>query len=188
MVGSLGAGLLAAVLGPLAPANTVFFVARAPDGHGARVQITAVLDAPLEDVHAIVVNFPGYTQWFPTLQSVQPRATAGEYDAVFRLPWPLRTVRERLAIVSEPLPGALVVRWNQIEGDFARDEGRWTLRAADGGRTTVHYESFLQFRRWVPTWMVARAERRFAPQILKSIEARAQEHARGRREAARAAR
>src|SRR5262249_54204601 len=158
---------------PLAPASTLVSVRRAPDGHGAQVHVSAVLDAPIEDVQAVIGNFPGYPEWFPTLQSVHRRAP-GQFDAVFRLPWPLKTVRERLAFATEQLAGAIVIRWHQIEGDFARDEGRWTLRAVDGGRTALRYDSLLQFRRWVPVWLIARAERRVAPQLLSTIEARAQ--------------
>jgi len=67
-----------------------------------------------------------------------------------------------------------VVRWRHLEGDFARNEGAWRLRALDGRRTLVRYDAVVQFRRWVPSWLIARAQRRGAQQLLRSLEERAQ--------------
>ena len=78
--------------------------------------------------------------------------------------------------------------WRQLDGDFARNEGTWTLRSAGPNRTVVRYDNVVQFRRWVPGWLIARAERRVAPQMIAAIQQRAIDHARARALAARAAR
>jgi ribosome-associated toxin RatA of RatAB toxin-antitoxin module len=187
MVPSLGAGILVAVLGPFAPADGLVSVGRAEEGRGCHIAVSAVIEAPLEDVHAVVAEFARYSEWFPTMRS-STRTASGEYEVAFRLPWPLKNVRERLTVVDEVGPGSATIRWRQIDGDFGRNEGAWTLRSIGNNRTAVQYDNVVQFRRWVPTWLIARAERRVAPQMITEIGRRANERARARMPAARASR
>jgi len=174
---ALAAGVVVAALG----------VGNATDGHGCHIAMTAVVEAPMEDVHAVVAELARYSEWFPMMRS-SARLRDGEYEVWLRLPWPLKNVRERVAVVDEAGAGAASVRWRQLDGDFARDEGSWRLRSVGVARTEVRYESVVQFRRWVPAWMMARAERRWAPLMMGAIERRANERAAARRREARAAR
>ena len=176
MSASLATGLLVAAMGPLAAADSLVGVGRAQDGRGCHIQVSAVIEAPIEDVHAIVGELARYSEWFPTVQR-SARNADGRYEVWFRLPWPLKNVRERLDVADETSGEQASVRWRQLDGDFARNEGSWSLRRLGPGRTAVRYDNVVQFRRWVPAWLIARAERRVAPQMIGAIERRAQERA-----------
>ena len=174
---TLATGLVVAALG----------VGHAADGRGCHIEMSAVIEAPLEDVHAVVAELARYSEWFPTMHS-SARLREREYEIWFRLPWPLKNVRERIEVADETHAGGASVRWRQLDGDFARNEGSWSLRRVGPARTEVRYDNVVQFRRWVPAWMIARAERRLAPQMVGAIERRANERAAARRQAASAAR
>jgi ribosome-associated toxin RatA of RatAB toxin-antitoxin module len=187
MTSSFSAGLIVAALGPFAAGDGVIGVGRAADGRGCHIQVSAVIEAPIEDVHAVVGELARYCEWFPTVRS-STRTAEGEYEVWFRLPWPLKNVRERLTVADETARDGAVVRWRQLDGDFARNEGSWTLRSLGPNRTAVRYDNVVQFRRWVPAWLIARAERRVAPQMIGAIERRANDRAEVRRALARAGR
>jgi ribosome-associated toxin RatA of RatAB toxin-antitoxin module len=170
-------GLVVAALG----------VGHPTDGRGCHIEMSAVIEAPLEDVHAVVAELARYSEWFPTMRS-SARVGERQYEIGFRLPWPLKNVRERIEVADETRAGGATVRWRQLDGDFVRNEGSWTMRSIGPARTEVRYDNVVQFRRWVPAWMIARAERRLAPQMVGAIERRANERAAARRQAASAAR
>jgi len=172
MAMSASTGLLLAALGPFAP-DAVVTVGKAADGHGAEIRLEAIMAAPIDDVYAVVADIAKYPQWFPTLSRVQTRP-GGEVDAVFRFPWPLRTMRQRFLFSHDRTRDHGAVRWHQLDGDFARNEGGWRLRATADGRTRVAYDAVVQFRRWVPGWLIARAQRRAGTQLMHAVEARAQ--------------
>jgi ribosome-associated toxin RatA of RatAB toxin-antitoxin module len=176
MAPTLGAALLVAALGPFAPARGVVAVGRAADGRGCHIEVSAIIEAPLEDVRAVVAEFARYSDWFPTMRS-SARESQAVYEVSFRLPWPIRNVRERLAVVEEQRGPTTIIHWRQLDGDFARNEGSWTLQSAGASRTAVRYDNVVQFRRWVPAWLIARAEHRVAPQMIEAIEKRANERA-----------
>jgi ribosome-associated toxin RatA of RatAB toxin-antitoxin module len=184
MTMSASAGVLLAALGPLAP-NAAITVGKAADGRGVAARLEAVVAAPLDDVQAVVGDFARYPEWFPGLTRMQLRG-AGEIEATFRFPWPLRTMRERLVVARERSRDRAQVRWAQLDGDFARIEGAWHLRTVDKGRTRVVYSAAVQLRRWIPGWLIARAQRRAATQLMLSLETRAQslQRARAQRRAA----
>jgi ribosome-associated toxin RatA of RatAB toxin-antitoxin module len=161
---------LVAVLG--APANLVA-VSRATDGHGTEIHIEGTVEAPAWAVETVLRDIGRYPEWFPSMRAAQP-ISSGVYDAVFSLPWPLHTVYERIQFRRVVVPRAVIIQWRQVSGDFVRDEGRWTLTALDANRTAVRYDAVVQFRHWVPTWLIRHAERRAAPRILVSIQERAQ--------------
>ena len=175
---AFSAGVLIAALGPFAPANLVS-VGRPADGRGCHLAVAAEIDAPIEDVRAVVADFGRYGEWFPAMHSAVRKASA-EYEMQLRLPWPLKHVRERIQVAEERFGDTIVVRWRQLDGDFARNEGSWTLRSLGANRTAVRYDNVVQFRRWVPAWLIARAERRVAPQMLAAIQRRADERVRNR--------
>lgn len=184
---AFGAGLVFAALGPFAPADGLVSVTRPAEGRGCHIQVAAIIEAPIEDVHAVVAELGRYNEWFPSVRS-SARRTDSEYELWFRLPWPLRNVRERVVVADEANAEAAVVRWRHLDGDFARNEGSWRLRSLGANRTAVRYDNVVQFRRWVPAWLLARAERRVAPQMIRAIEDRANQRARGRATNARASR
>jgi ribosome-associated toxin RatA of RatAB toxin-antitoxin module len=172
MAMSATTGLLLAALGPFAP-DAVVSVGRTVDGHGAEMRMETVIAAPIDDVYAVVADVAKYPQWFPTLSRVQTHPS-GEVDAVFRFPWPLKTMRQRFLISRVRGHDHGAVTWQQLDGDFARNEGAWRLRATADGRTRLAYDAVVQFRRWVPGWLIARAQRRAAAQLMHAVEARAQ--------------
>ena len=184
MAPSLGTAVLVAALGPLAAASGVS-VARADGGRACHFTVNAVIDAPLEDVHAVVAEFARYSEWFPTMRS-STRTSNSEYEVWFRLPWPIKNVRGRITVVDDINATGATIRWRQLDGDFGRNEGTWTLRSVGSNRTAIQYDNVVQFRRWVPHWLVTRAERRVAPQMIAAIQARANDRARSRQPTARA--
>lgn len=156
---------------PLAPFGAVA-VERASDGGGVSIQITGTVDAPIRDVEAVLLDVRGYVDWFPNVQTVHPQ-DGGAFEATFRMPWPLRNIRETLRLERWSAGKRVAIHWSQVRGDFARDEGAWLLRGRGPSRTEVRYVALLQFRRWIPHWLIRRAERRGAPRLLGALEERA---------------
>jgi ribosome-associated toxin RatA of RatAB toxin-antitoxin module len=185
VVPSVGTAVLVAALGPLGAASGLVGVARADEGRACHLAVSAVIDAPLDDVHAVVAEFARYSEWFPAMRS-STRMSNGEYEVAFRLPWPLKNVRGRINVVDVIDATGATIRWRQVDGDFGQNEGTWTLRSVGSNRTSVQYDNVVQFRRWVPKWLVARAQRRLAPQMIAAIQSRANEQARRRQPTARA--
>src|SRR4051812_19846859 len=124
MASTLGTAIVVAALGPLAAANGLVGVARAGDGRACHFAVSAVIDAPLEDVHAVVAEFARYSEWFPTMRS-STRMSNGEYEVSFRLPWPVKNVRGRISVVDDLDAAGATIRWRQVDGDFGRNEGTW---------------------------------------------------------------
>jgi ribosome-associated toxin RatA of RatAB toxin-antitoxin module len=150
-------------------------VGRAPDGRGARVEVSAIVDAPLAAVEAVLLDLEHYPSWFPGMNAAR-LASPRVLDALFQLPWPLKTIRERIVFERRRVGGVggqIEVSWRQDTGDFARDEGRWVLTALSNKRTAIRYEALLGFRRWVPNWLLRKAERRTAPKMMNALEQRA---------------
>src|SRR5438270_10146958 len=88
---TLATGVVVAALG----------VGHAADaGGGCHIEMRAVVEAPLEDVHAVVAEMGRYSEWFPTMHS-SARVREGEYEVRFRLPWPLKNVRERIRVADD---------------------------------------------------------------------------------------
>ena len=181
MAPTLGARILVAAFA----ANSLVGVARADESRACHIAVNAVIDAPLEDVHAVVAEFARYSEWFPTMRS-STRTSNSEYEMAFRLPWPLKNVRGRISVTDDLDATGAIIRWRQLDGDFGRNEGTWTLRSLGSNRTAIQYDNVVQFRRWVPHWLVARAQRRVAPQMIAAIQSRANERARSRQPTARA--
>lgn len=152
---------------------TLVAVVSSAEGHATRLQMEGTIEAPLSAVESVVTDVKRYPDWFPGMRTAAP-ASAQVYDTVFHLPWPLKTLRNRIAIVQTTAGNAVVVRWRQVDGDFVRNEGQWTLVPIDATHTAIRYEMVVQFQKWVPGWMVRRAERRSAPRMLDAVEHRAQ--------------
>src|SRR5437763_7928214 len=115
MAVTLATGLVVAALGVGHPA----------DGRGCHIEVSAVIEAPIEDVHAVVAELARYSEWFPTMRS-SARVAERQYEVAFRLPWPLKNVRERIEVTDETRAGEARVRWRQLDGDFVRNEGSWS--------------------------------------------------------------
>jgi hypothetical protein len=55
-----------------------------------------------------------------------------------------------------------------VRGDLRRDEGSWTL-VPRGTRTEVSYRFTFQLHRWVPPFLVQKAQRKVGPRLLRNL-------------------
>jgi hypothetical protein len=145
-------------------------VERAPDGHGAAVQLEGVVDAPLRDVEATLLAADQYPRWFPSLLEVRASDPNAPIETTIWMPWPLRNAHETIRLERRRIRHGVVVSWRHVRGDFVRDDGSWTLIARGPSRTAVRYAAIIQLRQWTPTWLIRRIERRGAPRLMRALE------------------
>lgn len=111
------------------------------------VRTSVVIDAPPKAVWAVLEDLDSHVDWMAdaaaiTFTSDRRRGVGTRFDCETRI-GPLRTL-DRMT-VTEWSPGrAMGVRHEGIVGGT----GRFTLRRARGGRTTVTWKEALRFPRW----------------------------------------
>lgn len=115
------------------------------DAAGALEMATAatVIDAPPDRVAATMLAFAEYPAFMPQVEKAEvvsrdPASVVVDFTLKFELGALAKRVRYRLHY--ELVPGG-EVRFRMVQGDLARNDGGWTLRAIDGGRRTILFYS-----------------------------------------------
>jgi ribosome-associated toxin RatA of RatAB toxin-antitoxin module len=100
---------------------------------------TAEIDAPLEEVWALVEDVAKAPQWQGGLKAIdvlerddQGRALLCETESDAKV----RTVK---SIVRFEYDGPTALRWTQVKGDLKSVDGRWDLEELGDGRTRATY-------------------------------------------------
>jgi len=101
---------------------------------------TADIDAPLDEVWALVADVERAPEWQGGLKGMhgrerdqEDRATLCEAETDAKV----RTVKSIVRFRYDEAPHAL--RWSQEKGDLKSVEGSWELEDLDGGRTRATY-------------------------------------------------
>lgn len=100
---------------------------------------TAEIDAPIEEVWALVEDVEKAPDWQGGLNAIdvlerddQGRPTLCETESDAK-------VRSVKSIVRFEYDGPEALRWTQVKGDLKAVDGRWDLEDLDDGRTRATY-------------------------------------------------
>jgi hypothetical protein len=136
-----------------------------------RVEFRGVIAAPLQAVEETVGDMLTYPDWVPVIRRAFV-ADGGTVETHLKLPWPIGELHELVRMRRQPLGrGAVVLTWEQVRGDLARDEGVWRLVPLGRSLTEVTYSATFQLRHWIPAVLIHAAERRAAPKLFRNLAA-----------------
>ncbi len=112
--------------------------------------LRAVVDAPLEDIVAALLNFESYPQWQAIMKActVLERDDEGRGSVVeFRVDAKVRTVRY-VSRYAYDLPSGF--SWDLVSGDLKRNSGRYAFAAREDGGTDVTIAIYFEAGFFVP--------------------------------------
>jgi coenzyme Q-binding protein COQ10 len=143
----------------------------------ANVTKEVLIEAPVEKVYDIVVDYPRYPEFVPGIRASRVREANGEKHVEYELDLGVRKVRYVLRM-SETRPTR--VSWSLVSGEMMKvSNGSWDL-AADGGNTRALYTVEIQISRppLVPQMIVDRVSDELTriqlPKTLEAFKARAE--------------
>lgn len=141
-------------------------------GRPAYGKMVGIVDVPVQQVFAIVMDCEGTGGWFPDLEDTHLVAAdrcAGTTD----LPWP---ITDRTWEIDLSASGVGTETWEAGfayvpgSGNLAEMQGRYLLEATEDGRTRVTYEAWIDLGFWIPEPLVSWATKRVLPGVLEGIE------------------
>ena len=152
-------------------------IARAERGDLIRMEIVAVIDAPLEDVWRVVWDFGSAADWVPDMVSTEVVERGNGWftaDAITGLPFPLRDRSYRLRVARHPMSGDVrASHWENEtgHGNINVLRGFWVVEPwqDDPARTLARQVTWMDFGLIVPDGMVARAARRELPATMEAL-------------------
>ena len=103
-----------------------------------RVQREVIIDAPVERMFALIMDFDRYPQFVPGVKACRPKAPApdGSIDAEYEVDVGVRTIRYVLR--HRPVPPTALT-WSLVSGEWMKVlNGAWELADA-GGKTRARY-------------------------------------------------
>lgn len=133
------------------------------------------IDAPVDDVFAILVEFERYPEWVTDLKQtsvVQRDDTGRAVEVEFRAAAMGRSTKYRLGYDYTGAPNRLV--WFLVSGDIERElGGSYELKPlADGRRTALRYELEIDIIIPIPGFVKRRAESRIVKAALEDLKQR----------------
>ncbi len=136
-----------------------------------------VIDAPVEHVYEIIVDYERYPEFVPGIRKCRVRDVGGEKHVEYELDVGVKRLRYVLRH-EEQRPRK--VSWSLVSGDMMKvSNGSWEL-SADGGRTRAVYSVEIRIARppLVPQALVDRVSdeltRNQLPKTLEAFKARAE--------------
>jgi ribosome-associated toxin RatA of RatAB toxin-antitoxin module len=144
-----------------------------------KVMREVMVEAPVERLFALVMDFERYPEFVPGVKACRPKAPApdGSIDAEYEVDVGVKTIRYVLRHIPSP-PTALT--WSLVSGDWMRVlNGSWELADA-GGRTRARYAIDVQVSKpaLVPQSVVDRISDELAKvqlhRVLDAFKARAE--------------
>ena len=145
--------------------------------------VIGVLEAPAEQILAIVDDFGSYTEFMPDSAVSEVVGTDGEYrlcHGVTDTPWPVEDREYTLRVTSGPqtVDGmeVLVNTWTYVpdSGNIANTEGYWILVpwGDDGTSTLVRYFTIADMGIPLPEFLVTWASEDMLPGYLEALRGR----------------
>ena len=133
---------------------------------------SVVIDAPLERVFDIIVDYDRYAEFLPEVKEVRSADRRGNevdvhygIDLVKRIHYTLHMVEER--------PRS--VRWSFVRGELMRDnKGSWTLEPTPDGKTRATYSIEVGVGPLVPRSIVNALVDQSLPKMLEAFKKRAE--------------
>jgi carbon monoxide dehydrogenase subunit G len=100
---------------------------------------TAEIDAPIDEVWAIVADVETAPQWQGGLDGLRALERDGEDRATLCETESDIKVRKVKSIVRFTYSGPTLLSWSQEKGELKSVDGRWELEDLGGGRTRATY-------------------------------------------------
>ena len=143
------------------------------------VTVRAVVDAPPENLWAIIQDCGNYAKAMPRIQASKELLREGNREHFFAeclvtatMPFPLPNLTSHTRVEHTIEPGKKWLRtFKLVEGDYLVNEGSWTLvpYGADGKRTFVTYRLHAQPKLPLPQGLVSRGQQRALSDIMKKL-------------------
>jgi coenzyme Q-binding protein COQ10 len=144
----------------------------------ADVSKEVVVEAPIERLYDIVVDYERYPEFVPGIRACRVVAQGGEKRVEYELDVAVKRIRYVLRM-QERRPTH--VSWSLVSGDMMKvSNGSWELAALDGDRTRAVYAVEIQIARprLVPQAIVDRVSDELTrvqlPRTLAAFKARAE--------------
>ena len=151
------------------------------DGTVTTGHIMAIVEAPADEVWAIVSDFANQDRWVPDMYDAAVVSTSGSTEVVSaktNLPWPLADREYTLNVTDgqQTVGGvdSYVSSWTYGGGNMNENRGYWLVQPWDGAadRTLVVYEFEADTGIRAPDGIERNATRRMLPGILQGLRDR----------------
>lgn len=138
----------------------------------AHAEISETLNVDREKLFLAVTQYEAYPQFVDGCKAVQ---ITREGDSKARVSYDISMMKDiRYTLEHNEDRAAGVVTWKLVESDFLKkNEGRWTMVDAGGGKTRVDYSIEIDFKIPVPGFVLNKLIKSSLPAMLKSFEKRA---------------
>jgi len=132
---------------------------------------TIEIDAPVDRVYAVIVDYERYPEFLPEIERAEIVARDGDtVDVAFSLNL-IKRLTYTLRLVGEPDRG---VSWTLLDGMFQTNDGGWNLEPLEGGRTRATYRIEVAVGVFVPGSITKRLVGSTLPTTLAAFKARAE--------------
>ena len=151
---------------------------RVVTGEVTKAEIVGVVDAPLEEVLAVVLDCERTSEWFPAIlesRRVGSHADGSVCEGRTAAPWPVAPRSWTIDVSSYPsrVDGVdtWVVPFAYVQGSGNLDEmyGGYHLQRL-GDRTLVSYEAWLDLGFWMPEFLVSWGTKTILCGLLDALE------------------
>jgi coenzyme Q-binding protein COQ10 len=133
---------------------------------------TIVINAPVEKVFDIIIQYEKYREFLPEVKEVSTSKRQGnevnvhyKVDVVKTIKYTIRVKEERPTRMS----------WSFVEGEFMKDnKGSWLLEPAGEGKTKATYTVEMALGALVPKTIVNALVETSLPKMLEAFKRRAE--------------
>lgn len=130
------------------------------------------IQAPIDTVYAIVIDFPNYPELFPEVNRMDVEQ---QTKTKARVRFTVDIVKRIHYTLGFALKAPTRVQWDMIEGDFLRkNSGVWDLTATAKQSTHVVYTIELGFPPLVPAMVTQLLVNSTLPAMMKRLKAKAE--------------
>jgi ribosome-associated toxin RatA of RatAB toxin-antitoxin module len=132
---------------------------------------TIEIDAPLDRVYAVIVDYERYPEFLPEIENTEVlRRDGNTVEVEFSLNL-IKRLTYTLRLVGEPGTG---VSWTLVDGMFQTNDGSWNLESLEGRRTRATYRIEVAVGVFVPGAITKRLVGSTLPTTLAAFKARAE--------------
>lgn len=146
-----------------------------PGSELPRAQVTAVIEAPMAKVWAVIEKCADYKRTMVRVLESEELSRAGSTVTCrtkVDMPWPFDDLEATTKATHTVEPGKSYRRaWTLVKGTYTRNEGSWTLTpwAGSADRTLVVYEVHAEPTISIPVSIQKRASRSALPDLIEKL-------------------
>ena len=141
-----------------------------------RVVVTAVIDAPADEIWALVSDCRKTGKLFEGVYGAKRHAHDADTSVCsskFSMPFPFSDLSSKMKYRRSKDGDRRISAWKLVSGDFERSEGRWIVEPYESSseRTWVRYVSHAEPSIPVPGWLQEQGLRDTVPSGMKKLRA-----------------